>query len=513
MHLGALLRHHARYRPHHPALIFKGERIDYATFDARVNRLAHALAREGIGRGAKVAALMHNRLEMLDLFWAAAKTGVVVVPISPLLGVRAVANLLQDSDSVMVFAEGEFANLLGRIRADLPILRPSRIVICGAGEHHPQFRSFDLFVAGCADTEPRDAGVDDHDLCNILYSSGTTGEPKGIPHSHQVRAMYATLFANIWRLGPEHVMLHCGGLAYNGAFLAMLPTMFVGATFVITEEFDPGEVLELIGRERVTHLLLLAHQIVALLDHPGFTAQAVRTLDMVCALGAPLMGIHKRRFAEMLPGRFQELYSLTEGFGTVLDREDFPRKQDSVGVPPPFFELRIVDPAGRDVPPGDIGEIIGRGPLLMPGYYKRPDLTAATLVNGWLHTGDLGCVDGDGFLYLVDRKNDLIVSGGVNVYPRDIEETIAQHENVREVAVFGVPDEQWGEAPVAAVVPRQAVEPGALATWINDRVDARYQRLKDVILVDELPRNAAGKILKRQLRDAYLGENLAGDGI
>jgi acyl-CoA synthetase (AMP-forming)/AMP-acid ligase II len=208
---------------------------------------------------------------------------------------------------------------------------------------------------------------------------------------------------------------------------------------------------------------------------------------------------------EVLPTSLYELYGLTEGFITVLDRNDFARKIDSVGVPIAFGEMRIVDDQGRDLPVGEVGEIVGRSPLMMPGYHKRADLTAQALRDGWLFTGDVGMVDNDGYLHLVDRKKDLIISGGVNVFPKDIEEIAVQHAAVREVAVFGVPNDKWGESPVAAIVLRA---PGTatsadLKTWINSRVAARYQQLGEVMIVDDLPRSTAGKTLKRVLREQY----------
>ncbi|MBV8269822.1 MAG: AMP-binding protein, partial [Planctomycetaceae bacterium] len=200
-----------------------------------------------------------------------------------------------------------------------------------------------------------------------------------------------------------------------------------------------------------------------------------------------------------------ELYGLTEGFVTILDRSDFERKMDSVGVPPPTIEMRIVDEDGNDVPPGRVGEIVGRAPILMPGYYKRADLTAQAIRDGWLFTGDLGFVDEDGFLYLVDRKKDLIISGGVNVYPRDIEEVAVRHPAVKEAAVFGVASEQWGETPIAAIVLKTPGAVGAveLRDWINSRVGARYQRVHEVVIREDFPRNTAGKTLKWVMRDEY----------
>jgi acyl-CoA synthetase (AMP-forming)/AMP-acid ligase II len=199
------------------------------------------------------------------------------------------------------------------------------------------------------------------------------------------------------------------------------------------------------------------------------------------------------------------LYGLTEGFLTILDKTDAARKAGSVGCAPPFMDMRIVREDGSLAAAGEVGEIVGRGPLLMDGYFKRPDLTSATLVNGWLHSGDLGYVDGDGFLYLVDRKKDMIDSGGVKVYPRDIEELLAAHPLVLEVAVFGIPHERWGETPLAMVVLKQpgAVSGPALKEWLDSRVSARYQRVHEVVVLEAFPRNAAGKVLKRVLREPY----------
>jgi acyl-CoA synthetase (AMP-forming)/AMP-acid ligase II len=259
-----------------------------------------------------------------------------------------------------------------------------------------------------------------------------------------------------------------------------------------------------VEKEQVTHVMMVPSQIVAVMNAPNFSATALRSLRMLCSVGAPWHREHKERLLSIVPGSLYELYGLTEGFITVLDRTDFERHIDSVGVPIPFSEMRIVNDSGQDLPPGEVGEIVGRSAMLMPGYYKRPDLTAQAIRDGWLFTGDLGYADADGFLHLVDRKKDLIISGGVNVYPKDIEEVAVGHPAVKEVAVFGVPHEKWGEAPVAAIVAHDPAVSGAdLRTWINARVAAKYQQVCDVILLDDLPRSTAGKTLKRVLRDQY----------
>jgi len=237
----------------------------------------------------------------------------------------------------------------------------------------------------------------------------------------------------------------------------------------------------------------------------NFSGSKLQSLRMLCSVGAPWHREHKEKLLPLLADSLYELYGLTEGFITVLDSKDFARKIDSVGTPIPFGEMRIVGDDGRDLGAGEVGEIVGRSPLMMPGYYKRPDLTAQAIKDGWLFTGDVGMADADGFLHLVDRKKDMIISGGVNVFPKDIEEVAVQHEAVREVAVFGVPDDKWGESPLAAVVLKsgQTVTGEDLRAWINSRVSARYQQVCDVVFVDDLPRSTAGKTLKRVLREQY----------
>jgi acyl-CoA synthetase (AMP-forming)/AMP-acid ligase II len=422
---------------------------------------------------------------------------------SPLLQASGLTALLENSDSLMVISTGALGETLARVRPHLPAIAEDRwILVEGA---RPGFRAYAELVAGAPETEPPEAGLVDADPFNIIYSSGTTGEPKGIVHSHYVRAMYCTLFAGAFRMSPESIALHAGSLVFNGAFLTMMPMMFLGGTFIVHKAFHPEAVIAEIEASRITHIVMVPSQIVALLSSPAFDPRRLASLEMLQTVGAPLHLEHKQRILEALPGRFYELYGLTEGFVTVLDKIDAPRKLASVGVPPPLVEMRLLDEAGRDVGPGEVGEICGRGPLLMSGYYKRPDLTAQAVVDGWLHSGDLGYLDEDGYLHLVDRKKDMIISGGVNVYPRDIEEILVQHQAVRETAVFGVADPKWGETPVAAVVLR---EPGAvtvedLLAWVNARVAAKFQRVSDVWILDDFPRNIAGKTLKRVLQEQY----------
>ncbi len=501
--LGTLLPRQTLYRPDQLAIVFEDTRLTFRQFGERVNQLSNALQSLGVCKGDKIATVLPNCLEQLDVYWAAAQTGAVVVPLSPLLRRGGLKRLLDDSDSVLVVTDRAFTPYLNEVRGDLAKLHPDRfLVVDGPVDGYVTYQDI---VGNSSTSPPKPVEIKGDDPYNIIYSSGTTGLPKGIVHTHRIRAAYCTNFGLRCRFTPESVAAHTGSLVFNGAFLTLMPAMYLGIPFIFTQQFDASKLIELIEFEKITHIWMVPSQVVAMLDAPNFDPARLQSLEMLGSLGAPLLMEHKQAIANALPNRFYELYGLTEGFMTILDPNDFAKKAESVGCPDALSEMRIERSDGSTCDHYEVGQIVGRGPTTMPGYYKRPDLTKETLRDGWLHSGDLGYVDEDGFLYLVDREKDLIISGGVNVYPRDIEEIIARHPAVREVAVFGIPDEQWGETPLAAVILRELdhVSEAELRQWTNKRVEARYQKISSVEFMEDFPRNTAGKTLKRKMRELH----------
>jgi acyl-CoA synthetase (AMP-forming)/AMP-acid ligase II len=500
LELASLITHHAKYRPNTAAIVVDDERLTWGQFASRVARCASVLRGLGVRKGDRVVTVLGNRRELLEVYWAVPSIGAVLVPLSPLLTPAGLAGLLRDCEPKCLVVDR--ATLATVAAIETGHSKPARVLVVDAS--HDAYADYAGLVAMASEQlVPEAVGSDD--LYNIMYTSGTTGMPKGIMHTHFIRSMYATLMASAWRMTPESVVLHTGAIVFNGAFVTLMPAFYLGATYVLHRQFDAAAAIATIERERVTHVMLVPSQIIAILNAPESRPERLASLQMILSLGAPLHREYKNRLNALLPDRFYELYGLTEGFVTILDRSEAVRKAGSVGKPPVFYRMRVVRADGSDCPPGEVGEIVGRGPILMKGYFKRPDLTAEAIRDGWLYSGDLGYRDEEGYLYLVDRKKDMIDSGGVKVYPKDLEEIAIRHPAVLEVAVFGVPHERWGETPVAAVVLRDGAEvtAEALRDWINERVAARYQRVSEVAILAEFPRNAAGKILKRELREPY----------
>ena len=382
LELATLIPRHGHFRPHATAVVFGSERLTYAQFGARVARAANLLRSLGVGRGDKVATVMGNSREALELIWAVPAVGAALVPLSPLLMPAGLVSLLRDSDAKCLVSQRSMLPTLQAIPADF---LPGRVLLIDGTSGG--FGDYGALTAAQPDAfVPEPCAPDD--LFNIMYTSGTTGLPKGIMHSHYVRSMYCLLMAAAYRMTPESRTLHAGAIVFNGAYVTLMPTFYLGATYVLLPQFDADATIAAIERERITHIMLVPTQIIAILASKQYRPERLASLECIVSLGAPLLQEHKDRLNADLPHRFYELYGCTEGFVTILDRDEAVRKSGSVGRPTQFFEMRIVDAEGSDVPLREVGEIVGRGPIRMQGYYKRPDLTAQAIRDGWVYTGD-----------------------------------------------------------------------------------------------------------------------------
>ena len=497
---------HARTQPDKEAVVCGAVRRCWGDFNANINRVANALARQGIGPGCQVAVLMGNAVEMLEVVFGIVKAGACVVPLSGLLTGDQLATLIDDSDAVMLFATPDFSARLGEHRAACTKLRPEG---CIAVFHQaPGWLPFEQFIAGAATTPPL-AACHASLPFNIIYSSGTTGLPKGIVQNHRARTHWAMFNAIEQGLRENSRALTTTALYSNGTWLVMLPVLFVGGTCVVMPVFEPGEFLASVQRERISHTFMVPSQYIMVLAHPDFDLFDLSGLQSLLCAGSPLRRDTKREVQRRFGNILTELYGFSEGFGAVLKPGQHEQRFESVGRPVVGCEVCILDDAGNVLPPGEVGEIAGYGAGMMTGYHRRPEQTAALVWRdargrSWIRSGDVGKLDAQGFITLVDRKKDMIISGGFNVFPTDIEAIVGGHPEVLDVTVIGIPHDKWGETALAMVIrrPLATSPPEVLMAWANARL-ARHQRLSALEFRDDFPRNALGKVLKRLLREPY----------
>ena len=493
--IAALIRGHAQAAPQRRALQQDSQSLAYAALDALMDRVAAALQRDGVQPGEAVAICAGTSLAYAVTYLGALRAGVVVAPLAPGSTPDSLAGMLQDAGARLLFIDSEVEQALGARAATVPRIR------LDASDWHRWLAPVGARVA--------DAMVDADWPFNIIYSSGTTGEPKGIVQPHGMRWVHVQRGAT-YGYGGTTVTLLSTPLYSNTTLVVFFPTLAYGGTVLLMGKFDAAAWLALAARERVTHTMLVPVQYQRLMARPDFGQHDLRSFQMKFSTSAPFAAALKADVLQRWPGGLVEFYGMTEGGGTcILEAHLHPDKLHTVGQPAQGHDIRLIDEAGQEVSAGEAGEVVGHSPGMMKGYHGRPEKTReaewyAPDGQRFIRTGDVGRFDAEGFLTLFDRRKDMIISGGFNLYPSDLEAVLREHPAVFDVAVVGVPSELWGETPVAYVVRHEGQDLAAdvLREWMNQRV-GKTQRLADLRYIEELPRSAIGKVLKRELRERY----------
>lgn len=497
----AVLEHHARRTPDKPLAVFGDHTVTYREMEEWAAALAAGLQTQGVATGDVVGLLSYNNIEFLATIFAANHLGAVAMPINWRLAAPELRFILEHSQARALVCDETLVELANEATGELggELVR----VRIGADHVAGWERFADLALAA---GPPTRVPVDGDDVHRLMYTSGTTGRPKGVMITHANLAWKN--YAHITEFGftAADVGLACGPLYHVGALDLITTTMIaVGATTVVHRVFDAERVVDEIERSRVTSVWAAPAMVRAILDVPGIEQRDLSSVRVLIAGGEKMPIPYIERLRTTFPSAwFADAYGLTETVSgdTFLDRESTLSKLGSVGRPCLYLELDLWDEQGTPVPAGERGEVVLRGPKVFKGYWRDPAATSAAFAGGWFHTGDIGVRDDDGYLSIVDRLKDMIVSGGENIASSEVERVLYEHGSVVEAAVVGRPDERWGEVPVAYVVlsPAATTTPEELVEHCRGQL-AKFKVPKDVVLIDALPRNPSGKVLKRELRD------------
>jgi long-chain acyl-CoA synthetase len=493
--------------PDRSALICGTRRFTYGELDRLVNRVARVLAARGIGPGGRVALLLSNGPEFLAVTHAAAKLGALAVPINYRWRRGEIAYVLEDAAPQVFVLGGGFVEEGAAARAAAGRPRPDRCLVVGGAVGLP---SFEDAVAAVSDTSP-ETGIPPGGFNILVYTSGTTGQPKGVMHptfDPKVGFESQKRIVDMWGFTPDDVHLVAGPMYHTMPNAYASQHLFVGATVVVMPRFEPEECMRLIAAERVTTSSMVPAHFIRLLELPAEVRARydVSSVRKIMHAAAPCPPEVKRRIMALFPpDSIWEFYGATEGPGTIISPSEWLARPGSVGRPWPGITVQILDDDGRELPAGEVGTIylssLGSRKF---SYHNAPEKTAAAFRGDFFTVGDMGWLDADGYLFIADRRIDMVISGGVNIYPAEIEATLLAHPDVVDAAVFGVPDARWGESLHAVVEPRRgaALDDAAVQAWCRERL-ADYKTPRTVEFIAELPRDPNGKVLKRQLRQPH----------
>ncbi|WP_084420862.1 class I adenylate-forming enzyme family protein [Henriciella litoralis] len=498
--LSDLVALQAAAKPDHLALVHNEREVSYGELDDLINRFAAALQANGYEAGGSVAICGLTSIEYVVGFLGTLRAGMTVAPLAPSSTPTSLADMIRDSGAKLFLVDAASHEALAEElkSLDVAVLRMDQT---GEG-------SVPGFLAP-AGTKPAPVEIDPDLGFNIIYSSGTTGTPKGIVQSHQMRWGHCRPMDPPGH-GPDAITMVSTPLYSNTTLVSFIPTLSGGGTAILMEKFNTEKFLKLAEKWRATHAMLVPVQYQRLMDFEGFDDYDLSSFVIKFCTSAPFTPELKAEVLKRFPGGLVEYYGMTEGGGScMLVAHEHPDKLHTVGQPIEGHDIRIIDEDGNMLPPGQTGEIVGSSEAIMNGYHNQPGKTAeaewySPEGTRFIRTGDVGRFDEDGFITLMDRKKDMIISGGFNIYPSDIELLLRQHEDVADVAVVGVPSRDWGETPIAfAVLTKDAKSTAEdIREWANSQL-GKTQRIADFVITDDLPRSAIGKVLKRELRDIY----------
>lgn len=498
--IGSWLVRRQLFCPNKEALVDGERRLTYDQLNRRVNRLAGALTTQGLTRGDRIGILSYNCLEYVEVIMAAAKLGLLLVPMNWRLAAAELQFILKDSRTDTLVFDPELGDLAKAAASGSAV---KRMIVLGSRESG-ETEAYDTLLAGESEAEPF---LDDPPTMEtphiIMYTAGTTGKPKGAVLSQGASFWNCLNLESMDFTSNDRDLLVLPMFHIGGIGLFTLPMLYKGGTVVIMRTFDPAACLRLLFREKITLFFGVPAIFLFLIQHPEFDPAAFRTVHMVMSGGAPLPVSLVRQYHEAG-------IALRQGFGmseaapsiATLSADLALHKAGSIGKPVFHLDVRVVDDLMNDLPPGEVGELVMRGPNIMLGYWNRPEATEEAFAGGWFHSGDLARMDPDGDLWIVERKKDMFISGGENVYPAEVENIIYDLPQIAEAAVVGVKDTRWGEVGRAVVVlkPGTQITPEELLGFLRVRL-AKFKVPKQVVFVEKLPRNAAGKVLKNKLRE------------
>ncbi len=507
MNLGQLCKVNAKKFPAKTAIKDRARSFTYRETNGRVNRLSHSLLSLGLQQGDRVAVLLENCTEIIEVYLATAKTGMVIVPLNFRLVGEDIKYIVNNSDAKALIVDNGFATLIDEIKPDLPNITAGRYIV--VGPQKDSYRAYEELINSSPETEP-EAKVLPQDAWILIYTSGTTGKPKGVLRSHESHIAFYLTTAVDFGFSHHDICLNVMPLCHINSTSYTFTFLYTGGTAYIhpARSFKAEEILEIIEREKITFISLIpTHYNLILNASPEARNHAVSSIKKLLCSSAPVRKSMKLAIMDFFPGvELYEAYGSTEaGVVTVLRPEDQLRKLGSIGYEALGTDfVKIINAEGREAGVGEIGELYSRSPMLFDGYYKMPEKTASSFQGEWFSAGDMAKRDEDGFFQIVDRKDNMIITGGEHAYPSEVEEVIGSHPAVFDAAVIGLPDEKWGEKIIAVVVLKAEIDETTLLNYCRDKL-ASFKRPKELIFItpEEMPRTPTGKILHRILREKY----------